>query len=401
MTKNKFNELNVQMLNLNLQFFGNETLEELRMSKVSLGQYYAKLEAEMVALASNGATNEELEAKEKEVQNAQKRFEVVAAQYDKVEAETKAKFAQQRAGLAGIDDPKQKVISAKASLIRSTMRGKSIDTDIRAALGDDSSTGGGKFLPKTVSNDIIMEPLAKNPLRGHSAVTNIPNLELPKLSYTLDDDDFIADKETAKELELTGDTVSFGRNKFKVFAGVSETVLNGTDTNLVQHVENALKSGVAAKEKKVAFATTPKAGEEHMSFYSTQNGIKVVTGADKYKAIKAAIADLHEDYRENAKIFMTFADYSDIIETLANGNATLYTAQPEQVLGKPVVFADGAVKPVVGDFSYSHFNYDIGELFERDKDIKTGIEQFVVTAWFDHRIKLKSAFRIAEVTATP
>jgi len=197
MTKNKFAGLNAQLLNLNLQEFGNKTLEELRMSKVSLGQYYAKLEAEMVALASNGATNEELEAKEKEVQNAQKRFEVVAAQYDKVEAETKAKFAQQRAGLAGIDDPKQKVETAKASLIRSTMRGKPIDTDIRAALGDDSSTGGGKFLPKTVSNDIIMEPLAKNPLRGHSAVTNIPNLELPKLSYTLDDDDFIADKETA------------------------------------------------------------------------------------------------------------------------------------------------------------------------------------------------------------
>ena len=401
MTKNKFAGLNAQLLNLNLQEFGNKTLEELRMSKVSLGQYYAKLEAEMVALASNGATNEELEAKEKEVHNAQKRFEVVAAQYDKVEAETKAKFAQQRAGLAGIDDPKQKVESAKASLIRSTMRGKPIDTDIRAALGDDSSTGGGKFLPKTVSNDIIMEPLAKNPLRGHSAVTNIPNLELPKLSYTLDDDDFIADKETAKELELTGDTVSFGRHKFKVFAGVSETVLNGTDTNLVQHVENALKSGVAAKEKKVAFTTTPKAGEEHMSFYSTQNGIKVVAGADKYKAIKAAIADLHEDYRENAKIFMTFADYSDIIETLANGNATLYTAQPEQVLGKPVIFADGATRPIVGDFSYSHFNYDIGELFERDKDIKTGIEQFVVTAWFDHKIKLKSAFRIADVVPTP
>lgn len=58
MTKNKFAALNAQMLNLNLQEFGNKTLEELRMSKVSLGQYYAKLEAEMVALASNGATNE-------------------------------------------------------------------------------------------------------------------------------------------------------------------------------------------------------------------------------------------------------------------------------------------------------------------------------------------------------
>lgn len=375
-----------------------KTLFELKQNMATVGQQLQKVESELGEKAiDTTATMEDIQTLQKTRDDLKMRFDVIKEQHDQLEAEQKAAFSAKQ-GINGIEDPKQKVVSAKASLIRSTMRGKSVDSDVRAALGDDETTKGGKFLPKTVSNDIIMEPLAKNPLRGHSAVTNITNLELPKLSYTLDDDDFIADKETAKELELTGDVVSFGRNKFKVYAGVSETVMNGTDTNLVQHVENALKSGVAAKEKKVAFATTPKAGEEHMSFYSTQNGIKKVSGENLYKAIKAAIADLHEDYRENAKIFMTFADYSSIIEALANGNATLYTAQPEQVLGKPVIFADGAVNPIVGDFSYSHFNYDIGELFERDKDIKTGIEQFVVTAWFDHQIKLKSAFRIAEVT---
>ncbi|MEV2650790.1 phage major capsid protein, partial [Paenibacillus larvae] len=75
----------------------------------------------------------------------------------------------------------------------------------------------------------------------------------------------------------------------------------------------------------------------------------------------------------------------------------LYTAQPEQVLGKPVVFCDSAESPVIGDFTYSHFNYDLNALYDREKDVKTGIEQFVVTAWFDHQIKLKSAFRIAKV----
>nr|WP_084591362.1 phage major capsid protein [Ureibacillus sinduriensis] len=390
-------------LPLDIQFFaGNKTLYELKQAMATIGQQLAKTEEDLATKAMDpSASLDDIKATQTVKADLQARFDVIKAQHDQLEKEQAEKFAQKQNTIAGIEDPKQKVVSAKADLIRSTMRGKAIDSDVRAALGDNSTTGGSKFLPKTVSNDIIMEPLAKNPLRGHSVVTNITNLELPKLSYTLDDDDFIADTETAKELELTGDTVSFGRHKFKVYAGVSETVINGSDANLVGHVENALKSGVAAKEKKVAFATTPKPGEEHMSFYSTQNGIKVVTGADKYKAIKAAIADLHEDYRENAKIFMTFADYSDIIETLANGSATLYTAQPEQVLGKPVVFADGAVKPIVGDFSYSQFNYDIGELFERDKDIKTGIEQFVVTAWFDHQIKLKSAFRIADVTSTP
>lgn len=36
------------------------------------------------------------------------------------------------AGLAGIDDPKQKVVTAKASLIRSTMRGKTILVELNS-----------------------------------------------------------------------------------------------------------------------------------------------------------------------------------------------------------------------------------------------------------------------------
>ncbi|EEM40357.1 Prophage LambdaBa02, major capsid protein [Bacillus thuringiensis serovar sotto str. T04001] len=312
-----------------------------------------------------------------------------------MEVEQRAKFATNQ-GVNSIQDPKQRIVQAKAELIRATMRKQSVPTDVRQALGDNDTTGGNKFLPKTVSTDILVEPTVKNPLRNRSTITQITNLEIPKLNFTLDDDDFIADTETAKELKATGDVVSFGRHKFKVFAGISETVLNGSEANLVSYVENALQSGVAAKEKKVAFTTTPKAGEDHMSFYKA--GVKEVTAENKYKAIKAAIADLHEDYRENAVIYMRYIDYSDIIEVLANGNATLYAAQPEQVLGKPVEFCDSAVDPVVGDYTYSHFNYDLNALYDRDKDVKTGIEQFVVTAWLDHQIKLKSAFRIAKVT---
>ncbi|MDT2306593.1 hypothetical protein P7H21_25220 [Paenibacillus larvae] len=59
-----------------------------------------------------------------------------------------------------------------------------------------------------------------------------------------------------------------------------------------------------------------------------------------FDAITDAIADLHEDYREMLKIVMRYQDYKNIIKVLANGSATLYTAQPEQVLGKPVVFCD-------------------------------------------------------------
>ncbi|MED0702823.1 phage major capsid protein [Aeribacillus composti] len=372
-----------------------KTLYELKQNLATVGQQLKKVEEELAAKAIDpNATMEDIQALQKSRDDLKMRFDVIKEQHDALEAEQKAKF-QAKNGINSVEDPKEKVIKAKAELIRAVMQGKPVPDDVRAALGDRNTTGGEKFLPKTVSTDILVEPFVKNPLREIAIITQITNLEIPKLSFTLDDDDFINDTETAKELKATGDVVTFGRHKFKVFAGISETVLNGSDSNLVSYVESALQSGVAAKEKKVAFATTPKTGEEHMSFYAT--GIIEKTGENLYKAIKAAIADLHEDYRENAKIVMRYQDYSDIIEVLANGNATLYAAQPEQVLGKPVVFCDSAVYPVVGDFSYSHFNYDLNALYDRDKDVKTGIEQFVVTAWFDHQIKLKSAFRIAKV----
>lgn len=374
-----------------------KTIFELKQDLATLGQQIQKQNDLIMQKATDPtATSEDLTSMQKAKEDLQQRFNIIKAQHDQMEAEQKASLSKGQ--FTGSEDPKQKVIDAKAALIRKTIAKESVPMDVLQVLGDDDATNGGKFLPKTVATDIISEPVVKNPLREVATITNIPNLEIPKVTFTLDDDDFIADTETSKELKAKGDTVVFTRHKFKVFTGISETILAGTNTNLVSTVERNLQSGVAAKERKVAFAVAPKTGEEHMSFYDeTVVKINKVEGEDLYKSIKAAIADLHEDYRENAKIMMKYADYLDIVETLANGNATLYTAQPEQILGKPVIFTDAAVIPVIGDFSYSHFNYDIGATYEQDKDVKTGVNLFVVTAWFDHQIKLASAFRLATV----
>jgi HK97 family phage major capsid protein len=372
-----------------------KTLYELKQNLATIGQQLQKTESDLATKAIDpSATMEAIQALQKSKEDLKMRFDVVKQQHDALEAEQAAKLKADKR-IQNTADPSQKKIQAKAELIRATMRKQSVSSEVFQALGDNDTTGGNKFLPKTVSTDILVEPTVKNPLRELSSVTQITNLEIPKLHFTLDDDDFIADTETAKEMKADGDTVTFGRNKFKVLAGVSETVINGSDANLVSYVETALQSGVAAKEKKVAFTTNPKTGEEHMSFY--KSGIKEIVAENMFDAITDAIADLHEDYRENAKIVMRYQDYKNIIKVLANGSATLYTAQPEQVLGKPVVFCDSASSPIIGDFNYSHFNYDLNALYDRDKDVKTGIEQFVVTAWFDHQIKLKSAFRIAKV----
>ena len=193
--------------------------------------------------------------------------------------------------------------------------------------------------------------------------------------------------------------IAFKRNKFKVYADITETVLRGTDTNLIAHVENALRSGMAKKEKKIAFAETTSAPDT--SFYNKTSGnydIKAIEKASLYLAIKAALADLEDEYADNAKIVMRKADYFDLIEALANGNAALYQAQPETILGAPVIFCDLATKPVIGDFSYSQFNYDLDATYESDKNIKTGVTSFVLTAYLDHKILMKSAFRLATVT---
>jgi HK97 family phage major capsid protein len=372
-----------------------KTLFDVKNDLMTIGASLKATKQDKLAKASDPeAKIEDIKALETKESSLQARFDILQKEHDQMEAEQKASLQGQNNPIDNVSDPKAKVVAAKASLVRSTIKDDRVSPEVRAALGDNNATGGENILPTTMTNELLHEPFVRNPLRTLSTFTSVTNLEIPKVTFTLSDDDFIEDTELAKEMKSEGGKVTFNRNKFKVFAPISETILAATDTNLVQTVDNALASGLAAKEKKVAFAVTPKAGEEHMSFYG--NGITEIPGASLYIAIKKAIADLPEDFRENASIAMRYSDYMDIVELLANGNATLYGAQPEQILGKPVEFSDAAVDPVVGDFRYSHFNYDPQIMFDRDKDVLTGVWNFVLTAWFDHRIKLKSAFRIAK-----
>ena len=291
-------------------------------------------------------------------------------------------------------------IEAKAELIRATMKKEKVSQRVLNSLGEGSGNGNGEnLLPTTLMTELVTEPFAVNPLRGVSTMTNITNLEIPKLAFTLDDDDFLtSNSETAKEMKLSASKIKFERKDFRVYADITDAVLRGSNVNLVGYVENALRSGMAKKEKKLAFAVGTTNPET--SFYNKTGSnydITAITKESKYLAIKAALADLEDDYADKAKIVMRRSDYFDIIEALANGNATLYQAQPESVLGAPVIFCDLATIPVVGDFSYSHFNYDLDATYESDKNIRTGITSFVLTGYLDHKIKMKSAFRLALV----
>ena len=314
---------------------------------------------------------------------------------------------QNKKNVQGMSE-KDKIVASKANVIRGMIKKESVADDLKAlggsyflnALSTHPTTGqgGAAILPKTTAAEAIVEPKKVNKLRDYVRISHESNLEIPKLTFSIADDAFIEDEATAKELKANGSTVTFGRFKSKVFCDVSETMLLGSDINLVSEVEAGLDSAIQTKEKKQLFGTNLGANEKHMSFYEKDNSnytIPAVTGETKYLAIKKAIADLGEDFRENAHIIMTYADYLDIIEALANGNSTLFMAQPEQILGKPVIFVDAATIPIVGDLSYLQINYHPETISDSDKNVKTGMNTFALTTWFDIQFRMRSAFRLA------
>ena len=370
--------------------------QQLEGCRALLKEAVNKVDAAYADVTSTLEQRAALEATVKDLKNRVEKYENDLKELD----DEAAKNFELENSIRNARNSGDEKIEAKAELIRAAMKKEKVSQRVLNSLGEGSGNGNGEnLLPTTLMTELVTEPFAVNPLRGVSTMTNITNLEIPKLAFTLDDDDFLtSNSQTAKEMKLSASKIKFERKDFRVYADITDAVLRGSNVNLVGYVENALRSGMAKKEKKLAFAVGTSNPET--SFYNKTNSnydITAITKESKYLAIKAALADLEDDYADKAKIVMRRSDYFDIIEALANGNATLYQAQPESVLGAPVIFCDLATIPVVGDFSYSHFNYDLDATYESDKNIRTGITSFVLTGYLDHKIKMKSAFRLALV----
>ena len=370
--------------------------QQLEGTRASLKEAVNKVDA---AYADVTSTLEQRAALEEIVKDLKNRVEKYENDLKELDEEAAENFKRENS-IHNLRKSGDEKIEAKAELIRATMKKEKVNQRVLNLLGEGSGNGNGEnILPSTLLTELVSEPFATNPLRQLSTMTNITNLELPKIAFTLEDDNFLtSNSETAKEMKLSASKIKFERKDFRVFADITDAILRGTNTNLVSYVENALRSGMAKKEKKIAFEEGTS--NTDTSFYnktSSNYDIKAISKPTLYAAIKGALADLEDDYADRAQIVMRRADYYDIIETLANGNATLYQAQPESVLGAPVTFCDLATVPVIGDFSYSHYNYDLDVTYESDKNIRTGVTSFVLTGYLDHKIKMKSAFRLAVV----
>lgn len=375
------------------------TLFELKEKITTLNASIAA-DAEWIAekAADPSTSMEDITAKTKHRDDLVVRRDLLQKQHDAME-DAQRKSLEKKVSMSG----KDKAVAAKAAFFRAALTGGDMQKayeGLGAIPAGSGNLGGGEhLLPTSMSNELLAEPVEENSLRQVEPVSQINGLEEPKIEFTIEDANLadVTDEETAREIQMEGDTIAYGRFKTKIYATVKDTVLHGTDTDLVTKVEAALRSGLAVKEKINAFRTVSDTKHDHMSFYL--NGIKEVEGADLIQAIINAWADLPEAFAANARCVMRKQDYYAAIRALANSSNDLWGKKPEDVIGIPVVFNDRAVTPVVGDFRYSRQNYDIGAIYETDKDGKKGEYYFILTAWGDHRIRLKSAFRLAKVAA--
>ncbi len=345
---------------------------------------------------------EDIEKKQKEVSDLETRLSIISKQHDDLEKSQAEAVRRQNPAPAA--NEKEAMVNSKGAYYRSVaLKDKEGIEKSYVGLGaipaGDSDLGSGSaLLPTTLSSEITTEPYEENSLRKVEQTTQIAGLEEPRIAFDIDDEDLledVIDAETAKEIEVSSDTVAYGRYKTKVRIKVADTVVLGAPATLVTEVENGLRAALARKEKLRAFAKSADDDHKHMSFYMV--GIKGVTGTTIVKAIMACLGDLPDAFRSSAKVLMRSADWYSYIDTMANGAESLYGKKPEDIIGVPVEFNDKAVIPIVGDFKYAKQNYDPMATLDSDKDIDTGMYKYVLTAWGDHQIKLKSAFRLAIV----
>lgn len=384
------------------------TLFELK-EKMATMQEAITADAQWIAekSADPATAMEDITAKTKHRDEMQMRYDLLKAEHDKME------LAQREAigGKNGIAmTEKGSKIKAKADFYRAALTHGDTKKTYEGLGGIPAATAdlgnGDNLLPTNVSTELLTEPVIENPLRPVCRVTNITGFEEPKLGFTIEDAEIadVTDKETAKEIEMEGDSIAYGRYKLKVTATVKDTILHGAEVDLVGNIENNLRSALAYREKHFAFLPAATCATDtahaHMSFYNVVGNapvVKQINGDSVYDAIVKAYADLDDKFAANAKIVMKKTDYYAMVASLANSAEALFSDKPAQVLGIPVIFCDKAVTPIVGDFNYYGINYDIGSIYETDKDGKKGEYYFIFTAWGDQQIRLKSAFRQAVV----
>lgn len=177
-------------------------LFEMRTSKFNLGQSLQSANEKLAEMAGQpDVSAEDIQAQQKKVDALQLRYNTISEQVKKAETEQKAKLTEDKNKVAQnkiSSDPKERMTQMEAAWIRKTVRPDNAEfqekwNTIKQEMKDDTTTQGGKLLPVNVSNQLVSEPFATNPLRQMETVSTITNLILPRIAFDIADDSFIND----------------------------------------------------------------------------------------------------------------------------------------------------------------------------------------------------------------
>lgn len=301
----------------------------------------------------------------------------------------------------------------RGAYLRSRIQGSEMPATVRDALTfTKGANPGGPLLPVEISNQLITDIYGEDRFLQYLTHTQIKGLRLPKIAGTAPADAArLPDGSTAAgAYTLTDGVISFGRFPGREKILVPGAIMRGTDTDLAGYVTKRLNYGHRAMMRARLFAhgssgAAPAAGDfTHMSVYGTGSGnmgLVAKTGATLLAAIQAAIADLPEGVRDDAKVVMPYADWMTLIGTLANGAVALFGAQAKSLLGFEVVICDSVVPAngyLVGDLSSLHVNYDDPLRLETDRDIDLDMDLTVIGYDYDIQCEDPTRLRLAKVS---
>lgn len=266
---------------------------------------------------------------------------------------------------------------------------------------------GNGLLPVEVSKSLISDIYGEDKFLSAITHTQIKGLRLPKVKATPASDAVRSPDGTteAGETQLSDETVNFGRFPGREKIVVPTAILGGTETDLDAYISSRLQYDHRRRMRSRIFAAAGTTGDlAHMSVYTKGAGnpdLPVSQGADTLEAVQNAIAALPEGVREVAKVVMTYADWMEMIKTLANGATALFGAPTKEMLGFEVITCDyvGSDGILVGDLSAIHVNYDDPLRLKTDEDIDLDMTKIVIAYDYDIRIEDPNKLRLAKVGA--
>lgn len=291
---------------------------------------------------------------------------------------------------------------ALGGLYRALMVGGDVPAKIKNELSlptTPAGSNGAYLLPKHVSDQLIADIAADTSILDAITVTQITGLSMPKIATTDAEGDDTDEGTAAVEATMTGGEIVFGRYPYRKSVTVPNSLLVDTNVALEAYITGKHTELMRARMCSRLFAATPAGNYIHMGVYRTTDAIKTATGDTLLAGIQAALADLPTMPQGVYKVALSMGDWMSLITLLANGATPLFAAPLREIIGFEPVICNYVTKPVVGDLSTIHLNYDTPIMYEAERKATMGTTSFVLSTHYDIQIEQPELLRVVTVGA--